>query len=40
MLGLFKKKEFMEWQDYQHRIETIDNIIWSQRVRRKNLQNI
>ncbi len=40
MIGLFRKKEYMEWKDYNQRIQMIDDFLWSQRVRRKNIQNI
>jgi len=40
MLGIFKKSEFMEWNEYSNRIRAMDDFLWSQRVRRNNIRNI
>jgi len=37
---LFKKKLFMEWEDYLKRIRFIENYVFQQRVRRENVKNL
>ena len=40
MFGLFKKKEFMNWQEYSNRINMIEDFCFSQRTRQDNIKNM
>lgn len=37
---MFKKQHYMTWEEYSERIDFIDNLLWSQSVRRQSLANI
>tara|TARA_Y100000310_G_C20703539_1_gene832330 strand:+ start:4692 stop:4829 length:138 start_codon:yes stop_codon:yes gene_type:complete len=37
---LFKKKLFMEWDDYMEKVKFIDEFLFQQKVRRDNVRNL
>lgn len=37
---MFKKKKYMEWDDYSKLINEIDNYMFSQKVRLNNIKNM
>ena len=36
-MGIFSKREFIEWEDYKKHIDMLDSFWWRQSVRRKNI---
>jgi len=40
MFNLFKKKEYMNWEEYNNRIKAIDGIRFVQRTRERSVINM
>ena len=36
----FIKRDFMEWEEYKKRVDTIDDFWWRQSVRKQSLRNL
>lgn len=36
---MFKKKEFMQWEDYEQMIATMELFAWQQATRKQSLKN-
>jgi len=36
----FKKRNYMEWDDYRNRIDTIDTFCFFQKVRKDSIRNM
>lgn len=37
---LFRKKEFMEWEDYKKKAEFLEELWWRQRAREQSVRNL
>ena len=33
-----RKREYVDWEDYKHKVNFIDRFEWQQRVRRRNIK--
>jgi len=40
VLNIFKKTEYMQWNDYNYLITQLDDFLWRQNVRKQNIQNL
>ncbi len=40
MLGLFKKREYLEWAEYSAKVRSIDIFYFQQKVRRQSIKNL
>ncbi|MCF7865904.1 hypothetical protein K9L67_04120 [Candidatus Woesearchaeota archaeon] len=39
IMNLFDKKEYMAWQEYNEKMQFMENFYWQQNIRKKSLKN-
>ncbi len=40
MFGWFKRKEYLDWDEYQDRVNKIDNILFIDKVAKQSIKNM